>query len=79
MQITAVTGTITKGELETTAPLSLFPDGSAVIIISRADWDIIAGSDSTRSQLAQARDVLQKIRENPEQAGEILDEYYGKH
>lgn len=73
MQITAITGTVIKGELKPTASLSLFPDGTDVIIIARADWDIIAGSDSTRSQLAKVREMLDAIRKEPEKAKEILE------
>ncbi len=78
MQTTAITGKIKEGELMPTASLSLFPDGTEVIILSRADWNIIAGSDSTQSRLAQAENILQEIQENPEQAGRILEEQYGK-
>ena len=48
--MTAITGTIKNGELQTTKDLALFPDGTEVIILSRADFNVIAGSDSARHQ-----------------------------
>lgn len=55
---TAITGTIKKGELVTENALSLFPDGTEVIVLPRADFNLIAGSDHTRHQLAETKKEL---------------------
>ena len=59
--MTAVTGTIEQGELK--ADMSLFPDGTKVIVLSREDWNRWAGSDSARHQLEQKESELTQTRQ----------------
>ena len=73
MRMTAITGTIKKGKLKPNGDLTLFPDGTDVIVLARADWDNITGSDSTRHQLAQAKEALEAVKREPEKAKEILN------
>lgn len=73
MKMTAIPGKIEKGKLKLSASPSLFADGTEVILLARADWDTIAGSDSTRHQLDQARERLEAISREPEKAREILE------
>jgi len=72
MRMIAITGKIKKGKLELTADPSLFPEGAEVILLARNDWNTIAGSDSTRYQLEQARKQLEQISREPERAKEIV-------
>lgn len=60
--MTAITGTVKNGELQTTKDLALFPDGTEVIILSRADFNVIAGSDSARHQLVTMKQELTQSR-----------------
>ncbi len=60
--LTAINGTINEGVLTTENPLSLFPDGTAVIVIDKSDFVHIAGSDSTRYQLQQAREEIERLK-----------------
>ena len=53
--MTAIRGTINQGVLIPQADLNLFADGTEVIVIAREDFNVIAGSDSTRFQLQQAQ------------------------
>lgn len=72
MIATAITGKVTKGRLELNASASLFEDGTEVILLPMDYWLQIAGSDSTRYQLEQAKEQIAEIRREPERAREIL-------
>ena len=58
--MTAVTGTIEQGELK--ADMSLFPEGTKVIILSREDWNRFAGSDSLQYQFAQLKAENEQLK-----------------
>jgi len=62
IQMTVIPGTIQKGELLTENALSLFPDGTPVYVISREDFNRIAGSDSARHQLEQKTVEVEQIK-----------------
>lgn len=62
IQSTVIPGTIQKGELQTENALSLFPDGTSVYVISREDFNRIAGSDSARHQLEQKTVEVDQIK-----------------
>ena len=72
MRMTAITGKIEKGKLKLSASPSLFEDGTEVILLARLDFDIIAGSDSTRFQLQKAKEALEAVAKEPERALEIV-------
>lgn len=79
---TAITGTIKKGELQTEQALSVFPDGTEVIIIERQGWNQIAGSDHARHRAQVAEQALEAISKIPlpeksEQVKEIVEQARG--
>ena len=43
-----------------------------MILLARLDFDIIAGSDSTRFQLQKAKEALEAVAKEPERAREIV-------
>ena len=55
--MTAIRGTVVQGQLVPSGDLSLL-NGVEVIVIGRAHFNQIAGSDSTRFQLELARKAL---------------------
>ena len=60
--MTAIRGAVTKGVLEPQGDLALFPDGTEVIIMARQDFNKIAGNDSARHQLSEAKQELANTR-----------------
>ena len=56
---TAINGFVKKGKLD--KDLSVF-DGQEVLIINKADFAVIAGSDSARHQLSEAKQELANTR-----------------
>ena len=61
--MTAVRATVKEGNLEfNVGDLSLFPDDTEVIIMSRKDFNTIAGNDSARHQLSEAKQELANTR-----------------
>ena len=58
IQMAIAKGIVKDGELE--ADVSSFSD-SDVYIISKEDFEIIAGSESTRYQLEKALEALQEV------------------
>lgn len=74
---TAIPGKVEKGKLKLKADASLFPDGTEVILLPLDYWNYIAGSDSTRHQLEQAKEQIAEIRREPGRAREILERKEG--
>ena len=83
---TALRATITKGELVfASGDLSHFAEGEQVIILSREGFDEIAGSDSTRYQLTQKKEELERVKmtlqavsaDLPEQSRVVVDRVLG--
>ena len=64
--MTVIPGTIQKGELLTDSALSAFPDGTQVYVISRENFNHIAGSDSARHQLEQKEVELTRAKQTLE-------------
>ena len=58
--IIAVNGTIKEGVF--IGSLSAFPDDTEVIVLSREDFDHIAGSDHVRFQLQEARAEIERLK-----------------
>lgn len=59
--ITAVNGTIRGGVLIADS-LSAFPDETAVIVLSREDFNDIAGSDHVRFQLQEVLAEIERLK-----------------
>lgn len=55
----AIRATVTEGKVDT--DLALF-NGKEVIIIERETWNAIAGSDSARYQLEQAKAEIERLK-----------------
>lgn len=72
--MTVIPGTIQKGEILTESALSLFPDGTQVYVISREDFNRIAGSDSARHRAQKAEEALQVIEVELAQTRQALTE-----
>ena len=66
---TAINGFVKNGKLD--KDLSVF-DGQEVLIISKADFSVIAGSDSARHREEVAEQALESVKKAPDKAQEIL-------
>lgn len=69
--LSVVKGHIEKGKLKTDSDMVIL-EGREVIIISKSDFDVIAGSDSARHRAEVAEQAIVAARNTPDKAQEIL-------